>query len=304
MLQPGRSFSSDNYRFGYNGKENDNEIKGTGNQQDYGFRIYDPRIAKFLSVDPLTKKFPFYTPYQFAGNKPIAYIDLDGLEDIYYKTKIDNDNSNSAMQVLSQSLVKEDLAKFRDASLNKGFDIVIIENSKSVSSGATAETFTYQNNNGIPSNKHTEQIDPSILKDIESKNRGVCIVFITEKNSIDEATKDAENGSWGKSGVTARLLAHEFSLHAIPDALAGARTNPKEAHQYGYSEPNGRQWPAQDQVLSDDATWSNSPMGLIFSSINKITSGNEGGKFQKDQPDLDFSPTKEPSIPQENYDSN
>jgi hypothetical protein len=43
--------------------------------------IYDPRIAKFLSVDPLTKDYPWYTPYQFAGNKPIKFTDLDGLEE-------------------------------------------------------------------------------------------------------------------------------------------------------------------------------------------------------------------------------
>lgn len=33
-------------------------------------RIYDPRVGKFLSVDPLAKQYPFYTPYQFAGNMP------------------------------------------------------------------------------------------------------------------------------------------------------------------------------------------------------------------------------------------
>lgn len=55
-------------------------MKGKGNQQDYGMRIYDPRVGRFLSSDPLTKKFPYYTPYQFAGNMPIAAIDLDGAE--------------------------------------------------------------------------------------------------------------------------------------------------------------------------------------------------------------------------------
>src|SRR5215218_8453250 len=50
------------YRYGFNGKENDPEIKGEGNQQDYGMRIYDPRLGKFLSVDPLGKKYPWYTP--------------------------------------------------------------------------------------------------------------------------------------------------------------------------------------------------------------------------------------------------
>ena len=82
-IMPGRSFSSSTYRFGFNGKENDNEVKGNGNQQDYGFRIYDPRLGRFLSVDPLTKQYIWYTPYQFAGNKPIWAVDLDGLEEYY-----------------------------------------------------------------------------------------------------------------------------------------------------------------------------------------------------------------------------
>ncbi len=55
-------------------------MKGAGNQQDYGMRIYDPRLGRFLSVDPITKKYPELTPYQFASNTPIAAIDMDGLE--------------------------------------------------------------------------------------------------------------------------------------------------------------------------------------------------------------------------------
>jgi|GEM_PF-3408784 len=82
MGMPGRKYAfDDSYRYGFNGKENDNDIKGEGNQQDYGMRIYDPRLGRFLSVDPLTKDFPWYTPYQFAGNTPIQAIDLDGLEE-------------------------------------------------------------------------------------------------------------------------------------------------------------------------------------------------------------------------------
>ena len=73
------------YKFGFNGKlRDDSWHNAAGTVYDYGFRIYDARIAKFLSVDPLFKSYPWYTPYQFAGNKPIAAIDLDGLEDYYY----------------------------------------------------------------------------------------------------------------------------------------------------------------------------------------------------------------------------
>ncbi len=63
----------------------DNEISGTGNSYDYGFRIYNTRIGRFLSVDPLFQSYPYYTPYQFAGNTPIQAVDLDGLEILDYR---------------------------------------------------------------------------------------------------------------------------------------------------------------------------------------------------------------------------
>ena len=85
---PGRKYSQPNstYRYGFNGKENDKEVKGEGNQQDYGLRIYDPRLGKFLSVDPLFKEYPWNSPYAFAENEPIANIDLDGAEKMPYKS--------------------------------------------------------------------------------------------------------------------------------------------------------------------------------------------------------------------------
>lgn len=68
------------YRYGFNAKEKDSEGEFGLNHYDYGFRIYNPAIAKFLSVDPLADSYPWYTPYQFAGNSPVSFIDLDGLE--------------------------------------------------------------------------------------------------------------------------------------------------------------------------------------------------------------------------------
>ncbi len=74
----------DEHRYGFNGKENDRDLQsddGSNLVLDYGFRIYNPAIARFLSTDPLTKSYPWYTPYQFAGNKPTKFIDLDGKEE-------------------------------------------------------------------------------------------------------------------------------------------------------------------------------------------------------------------------------
>ena len=91
-LQPGRHTGGSDYRYGFGGQEMDNEIKGiTGSSYSYTFRMYDPRLGRWLSTDPLANKFPFYSPYQFAGNSPIRNVDLEGAEDlpneIYNKAK-------------------------------------------------------------------------------------------------------------------------------------------------------------------------------------------------------------------------
>jgi RHS repeat-associated protein len=81
MVMPGRTTDTTNrYRYGFNGKEKDKNVSSL-TDYDYGYRVYSSAIGKFLSVDPLTEKYPWYTPYQFAGNKPIQCIDLDGAEE-------------------------------------------------------------------------------------------------------------------------------------------------------------------------------------------------------------------------------
>lgn len=43
--------------------------------------LVSEKVLFGLSVDPLTSSYPWYSPYQFAGNKPIKYIDLEGLQE-------------------------------------------------------------------------------------------------------------------------------------------------------------------------------------------------------------------------------
>ena len=66
------------YRYGFNGKEKDNEVKGKGNSYDFGARMYDSRLGRWLSLDPLKEKYPDLNPYNFVANSPIYFIDPDG----------------------------------------------------------------------------------------------------------------------------------------------------------------------------------------------------------------------------------
>jgi uncharacterized protein RhaS with RHS repeats len=94
-------------------------VYGEGNVYDYGFRIYNPRLGKFLSVDPLTSTFPFLTPYQYASNKPIVAIDLDGLECLW--VHIYKDKDGTVLRTTTTQDVSEE--QRAEASNTLGFEL-------------------------------------------------------------------------------------------------------------------------------------------------------------------------------------
>ena len=79
MLVPNRHGSSNSYRYGFQGQEKDDELKGEGNSLNYTFRMHDPRVGRFFARDPLEKKYPYLTPYQFSSNQPLHASELEGL---------------------------------------------------------------------------------------------------------------------------------------------------------------------------------------------------------------------------------
>lgn len=86
--------SSFSYRFAFNGKEQDNEVSGRGNSYDFGARIYDSRLGRFLSRDPWEYKYTWQTPYAYYKNSPIAQIDYKGKGDD--KRNVSNPNNPDA----------------------------------------------------------------------------------------------------------------------------------------------------------------------------------------------------------------
>ena len=77
---PERNFNAGTYRNGYQGQEMVNEISGVGNAYTFEYRVQDPRVGRFWTVDPLIQSYPGWSPYGFAQNRVIDGIDFEGLE--------------------------------------------------------------------------------------------------------------------------------------------------------------------------------------------------------------------------------
>jgi RHS repeat-associated protein len=77
-VMPGRSFSSNAYRYGFSGFERDDEIKGSGNSVNMGDRMLDTRLGRTFKTDRHAYKYPYISPYAYALNSPLIVIDPDG----------------------------------------------------------------------------------------------------------------------------------------------------------------------------------------------------------------------------------
>ena len=113
---PGRIYASSDqdYKFGFNGQEQDDEIKGGGNYVNFMYRMHDPRIGRFLIIDPMVKSFPWNSPYAFAENRPIDGKDLEGRE----RDQATDDKGNTNVSVNMSFSVDESLGLSQDQISN------------------------------------------------------------------------------------------------------------------------------------------------------------------------------------------
>ncbi|MEQ9263103.1 MAG: RHS repeat-associated core domain-containing protein [Owenweeksia sp.] len=120
---PGRTFNGGDYRYGFQGQEQDNEIKGTGNSINYKYRIYDPRIGRFLSIDPLTKDYPHNSPYAFSENRVIDAVELEGLEKIEAYVKMRISWTETQIQTVDGVEVEKKVQMSADLNLYVKYDL-------------------------------------------------------------------------------------------------------------------------------------------------------------------------------------
>jgi hypothetical protein len=106
-------------------------VKGNGNSINFKFRMHDPRIGRFLSIDPLEPDYPWNSPYAFSENRVIDGIDLEGAEFMSIKSF----KMNSPLTMMSKDVQKRTELSARQQQGLKGTLNIIGGVSQTVAGG-------------------------------------------------------------------------------------------------------------------------------------------------------------------------
>jgi RHS repeat-associated protein len=259
---PGRVYEGDGYRYGFNGKEQDPETYGKGNIYDYGFRIYNPRIGKFLSVDPLFSSYPWNSVYSFAENDVIRAIDLDGLEKhiviqycyngIHFGSTIysvpkrlrSRKHKDDGILIIEKKMYEKGQTiqnGFRSRSRGTLKQFIIL-------SGQYLNNFDKQielNTNNNPVDHHMSNLEPNQTGDyliVQDFN----IYFETRSPSTSEIAQNMSSQEEQQlAQMAAAMLDPDFNKTMIITGYASATPTP-------YGDPNNNATLENNQKLSED----------------------------------------------------
>ena len=257
MLEPGRYYSvaNTNYRYGFNGKENDIDIEN--GMQDYGMRIYDGRLGRFLSVDPLSNKYPELTPYQFASNRPIEGIDLDGSE---YKT---TGKYFSSPEGVYRVDTKIELAIINSSKVIK--DVKTIENYKT----SIKSTIEHDQSGGIGTKN-----DPIVTTKVELTNHATIKINLVDA-TIDKNGLAITGYTYGGIGKTQKNKTDvAITLDGTPrtQEAVGRTASHEQGHVGGLRHPFDSKEKETDLGASAGPlpTWENNLMNSYGGSSKNI----------------------------------
>jgi RHS repeat-associated protein len=239
-------------RYKFNGKELD---QATGLYY-YGARYYDPKISTWLSLDPLADKMRRHSPYNYAFDNPVYFIDPDGMapEDIIVRNKADRAavlkkiNSKAAGSYRFDDNGK--LYQYESGSPDSGSYYYADRLNEGIESDKIILIEINENPNvpiGIAKDGVNIDYDESKTFNIDA-NVGGGITFGAEGTNADVFISGNENTNLkdtdGKplEDKSADILMHELVSHAVPIVTGNDQGNAvEEENKVRAQYPKGKQ---------------------------------------------------------------
>lgn len=195
---PGRKSVGGNgeHRYGFNGKEKDDEFyDNSGNIYDFGARLFDSRLGRWLSIDPLAKEFAGRSPYEFSLSSPIKLNDPTGLKPNDPSTE----NSTSTAPILT------------NYEKNKSYGVMIIlPKNLSDHNGVLQRQFDNAKKLGLP----IMQVD-NVAQFAEGLN-------MLKNDKVNVTTFSInQHSNWGWTRIGSQAVDRDTDFSSLKEGLSG-----------------------------------------------------------------------------------
>jgi RHS repeat-associated protein len=288
---PGRHASDETYKYGFNDMLKDDELKGNSNSYDFGARMYDPRLGRWLSIDPHFSSYPALSPFIFAGNNPILMLDPDGGDIIDFLTAM-QDYNNKSLLIITQTPdftnwlnqfsngSKDDAINFGSSTPGKRASIKLRFDETSLPPFVGG--FTSTNYNG------------KNLMELDSKNLATSVtidkleIFVgldkekLSKTNMSSADAQALSATIHEVGLHAEKQAELIEKNTNSDGTINLKTLVKQYQEYYNADTD------HTQLYAGKATLVNTLQKGVLSVVQNSTTFNTSrdlGKAMKNQND-------------------
>ncbi len=154
FMEEGRFFFGGKNRWGMQGQERDDEIRGLANIINYKYRMYDPRSGRFFAIDPIAAKYPHNSSYAFSENRVIDGVELEGLEFLPINRSDDIKRAEVAYLKATFEATVDGIVYFLTNADELFGDIGV-----SGASGGDGKSYGWSINNGIYETNHYDVVD-------------------------------------------------------------------------------------------------------------------------------------------------
>lgn len=221
------SFGGSGNKMKYNGKEEQRkEFADCSGLDwiDYGARMYDGQIGRWMAIDPMADKYLQETTYNYSGNNPILFVDIAGK----FRVKFDKEFAKQ------NGLTKNDIRKFIQVAKNsinflkqnEGV-LDVIRKTTGLSKDQIFENFTWGKGPTIVIGGNNNESQDPVSKTIN--------LTYNKLKRLDKADNDKDETKIQAFAAMLYII-HEFSHYG--DKV----TNGKSTGQWYAKEPGKQEW--------------------------------------------------------------
>ncbi len=283
MQMPGRILANaDPYDYGFQGMKKDDNQKGVGNEYTTYFRQYDPRVGRWLSLDPEMEKYAPFSPYQAFNNNSIAFSDPLGDDATMTREQYNaeyNIATQDAITALQRTPLSYELDRSRDYSSAMDIETRIQRRAEEILRERFGDITIVQESAAgrrSPGPVRSSVVTPAALSQAEQQEVADQIAFVETLQSVgDVASQTIEDGgnAFSVPGVSNASLSNLDNALTVAQVLDPISSAGASSSRVARSANAAAEWLSPTRLATEQAFGESAALAGTAQRLERVAEG-------------------------------